>query len=193
MVSKSKKRLLIFILLAVISGFLLYKIVSFYAQSFGPGTIYRQSDPRWANHRVGGSRQTLKAVGCMVCCVSMALDHYGFHFNPAQLNELLKDHGGYSSSGLLQWGAIPKITDNEIEVLPYEKPGLDFIDKSLRNNGPVIVKVRSSRGTNHWVLVVKKENGEYLIKDPAGNGKSLESLSKYHNRIYSARLLRKRT
>ncbi len=128
MVSKSKKRLLIFILLAVISGFLLYKIVSFYAQSFGPGTIYRQSDPRWANHRVGGSRQTLKAVGCMVCCVSMALEHYGFHFNPAQLNELLKDHGGYSSSGLLQWGAIPKITDNEIEVLPYEKPGLDFID-----------------------------------------------------------------
>ena len=193
MVSKSKKHLLVFTFIAIISGFLLYEIVSFYAQSWGRGTIYRQSDPRWANDRVGGSRQTLKAVGCMVCCVSMALEHYGFHFNPAKLNDLLKDHGGYSSSGLVQWGAISKITDNEIEVLPYENPGLDFVDKSIRNNEPVIVKVRSSRGTNHWVLVVKKENGEYLIKDPAGNGKSLESLSKYRNRIYSARLLRKRT
>lgn len=193
MVSKSKKHLFVFIFIAIISGFLLYSIVSFYAQSWGPATFYRQSDPRWANDRVGGSRQTLKAVGCMVCCVSMALEHYGFHFNPAQLNELLKDHGGYSSSGLVQWGAIPKITDNEIEVLPYENPGLDFVDKSLRKNEPVIVKVRSNRGTTHWILIVKKENGQYLIKDPAGNGNSLESLSKYHNRIYSARLLRKRT
>src|ERR1041385_4501959 len=39
--------------------------------------IYRQRDPLWLNERTGGSGETLGAVGCTVCCLSMAMAQHG--------------------------------------------------------------------------------------------------------------------
>ncbi len=152
--------------------------------------IYLQGDPRWAKDRVGGSGETIHAVGCTLCCLSMALAHHDIDMNPSQLNRALKENGGYTSRGLLNWDAVPRITNNRIRVRMYNNPADADIPAALAAGNPVLVKVLRSRN-NHWVLIVGRRGTEYLIKDPAGNGKDVEPLSKFGSGILAVRIVEK--
>ena len=64
--------------------------------------FYLQRDPRWKDQTVGGSGESLGKVGCTVASLAMALHHYGLAMTPAQLNESLKAHSGYTFRGRLK-------------------------------------------------------------------------------------------
>jgi hypothetical protein len=153
--------------------------------------IYLQNDPRWKYDKIGGSQQTLGAVGCTVCCVSMALAHHGIDLPPNELNELLKANEGYTQQGWLKWYTVSKITHNKIGFSIPSHPSLAMIDAALEAGKPVIAKIRLYDIIFHWVLIVKKEGQEYLIKDPLGDGKSLDKLSKFKSKIYAVRIVKK--
>jgi hypothetical protein len=156
------------------------------------GGIYLQTDPRWADARIGGSGEEMRAVGCTVCCVSMALEHCGFAIDPGRLNKLLKENHGYTKQGWLKWYALPKLIGNTIRVETPDKPGTEIIDSTLSSGYPVIAKVMIAERVPHWVLIVGNRDGEYLIKDPLGDGRGLEKLSKYKSDVYSIRILKNR-
>jgi len=73
---------------------------------------YHQNDDRWKDEKIGGSREKLGAVGCAVCTLAMALDHFGIHYTPKELNDGLKTNDGYTWRGLLKWQAVSTITSN---------------------------------------------------------------------------------
>ncbi|MCP4154973.1 MAG: hypothetical protein GY757_45035 [bacterium] len=135
-------------------------------------------------HKIGGSNERFGAVGCTIACVSMALAHYKIECLPDKLNELLKENNGFTKKGWLIWNTIPKITNSVVGVEIPCKPGFDLIDAALRKNRPVIAKILINGRIPHWVLIVGKENTEYLIKDPLSTGKTLEKLSKFDSNIY---------
>src|SRR5215204_2562868 len=46
------------------------------------GAHYLQRDKRWAAEPIGGSGKPLCAVGCTLCCLSMALAEQGIDLSP---------------------------------------------------------------------------------------------------------------
>src|SRR5207237_4727323 len=66
-----------------------------------PTANYLQRDPQWANDTIAGSNETLARVGCRVCRLEMALDHYGIKITPKRLNDSLNANAGYTARGWL--------------------------------------------------------------------------------------------
>lgn len=151
--------------------------------------FFLQTDARWSKDEIGGSRESLGAVGCAICSVSMALAHHGIEMPPGQLNEKLKTKEGYTEQGWLKWNKITELTDRKIRIEIPERLTHEAIDRALKAKQPVIAKVFLNRFITHWVLIVGKAGHEYLIKDPLGDGRSLERLSKFGSDIYAIRIV----
>lgn len=154
------------------------------------GEIYLQTDPRWADARIGGSGEKMRAVGCTVCCASMALEYCGFAIDPGRLNKLLKENNGYTKQGWLKWYVLPRLIGGAICVETPDNVSVDLIDSTLEAGYPVMAKVMIAERIPHWVLIAGKKDGEYLIKDPLGDGRGLDKLSKYASDVYSIRILK---
>ena len=152
--------------------------------------IYRQRDPRWRDVPIGGSGETLGEVGCTVCCIAMALDHHGIHLTPDELNAKLKDAGGYTDRGWVKWSAVEAIAGGAVRIDVIDAPTPARIDAALAAGHPVIAKVLIWRAQQHWVLIVGKEGADSWIKDPLGDGVSLEKLSKYSSGVLAIRVVR---
>jgi len=157
------------------------------------GNIYLQTDARWALDRIGGSDEEMRDVGCTVCCSCMALEYCRINISPGRLNELLKAHDGYTDRGWLKWFTVASVTGGKITIEIPEKPTVEKIDSTLRMNYPVIAKVMIGGKIQHWVLIVAKAGEDYLIKDPLGDGKELDKLSKYQSKIHSIRIFKSKT
>lgn len=151
---------------------------------------YVQTDPAWAEQRIGGSEEPLGAVGCTVCCLSMALAQCGRPIDPAQLNAALRDAGGYTPRGLLDWTTAAQVAGEGITIEVLGEPSYETIDSALHEGAAVIVKILLKECIPHWVLVAGKDGPEYLVKDPLDSRKKLRRLSSLSSRIRSVRIVR---
>jgi hypothetical protein len=152
---------------------------------------YLQNDGRWKDEEMGGSGEKLGDAGCAVCSLAMALDHFGLHYTPKELNDQLKTNNGYTWRGWLKWQAISTITGDKITVEAIRKPSHANIDAALRKNYPVVAKLFINGTIPHWVLIVGKQGTDYLMRDPLGDGHSLEPLSKYDSDIFGVRIVKR--
>jgi hypothetical protein len=64
--------------------------------------FYLQTDAKWARDKIGGSGEDLRAVGCTICCLSMALAQHGIQIDPGELNRKFKEADGYTSRGWIK-------------------------------------------------------------------------------------------
>jgi ABC-type bacteriocin/lantibiotic exporter with double-glycine peptidase domain len=153
--------------------------------------IYLQTDPKWAGEKIGGSGEPLRWVGCTICCLSMALAHHGMQEDPGTLNRKLKESNGYNYRGWVKWETLRRITAERVRVILPQNPSHRDIDTALAEGSPVLVKVVLRSGVQHWVLLVGRDQKEYLMKDPLGDGKSLRPLSTLGSDILAVRVIRK--
>jgi Peptidase C39 family len=152
--------------------------------------IYRQSDPKWAGEQIGGSGESLRRVGCTICCLSMALAHHGVMADPGELNRKLKAADGYTYRGWVKWEALRRISAERVTVEIPQNPSHRDIDSALAEGNPVLVKVVLRSAVQHWVLLVGRDQQEYLMKDPMGDGRSLQVLSSLGSDILAVRVVR---
>lgn len=150
---------------------------------------YLQNDDRWKDEKIGGGER-LGDVGCAICSLAMALDHFGVHYTPKELNDQLKVNDGYTWRGWLKWQAISSVTSNKITVEAVRKPSHAVIDTALTNKYPVVAKLLINGTIPHWVLIVGKQGTNYLMRDPLGDGHTLDPLSKYESDIFGLRIVR---
>jgi len=150
-----------------------------------------QVDGRWKDVQLGTSSSTIGGYGCLITCVSMMLDYYGHDVDPASLNDLLKANAGYANGNLLVWGSIPAIFDGVTYDGKWEGSRNDIIDKCLADGKPAIIHVDYNPATapieQHWVLVVGRKDGRYIINDPK-DGKQIVFNDRYSDpatKIYS--------
>jgi len=155
-----------------------------------PTANYLQPDPQWAHDTIAGSNETLARVGCTVCTLAMALDHYGIKISPKRLNDSLNANAGYTARGWLKWDSVSRLSEGKVTLDYLGRPTFQRIDAALTNGQPVIAKVFVNQTVPHWVLIVGKEKTEYLIRDPLGDGKSLRQLSYNRSGIYAIRILK---
>jgi len=152
--------------------------------------FYAQQDARWKDEEVGGSHEKLADVGCTVCSLAMALGHFGVRLTPKELNDSIKRHDGYTWRGWLKWETVVKVSGGKVDVEILAKPSHADIDAALKRGQPVLAKVFIHQVIPHWVLIVGKDNTEYLIRDPLGDDATLEALSKIDSDVYGVRIIK---
>ncbi len=152
--------------------------------------VYFQRDRAWEADRIGGTGETLGRVGCTVCCLAMGLAPFGIRKTPGELNEWLKKHEGYSPRGWLRWETVSKLTAGKVYVDFRAPLKHETIDAALKARRPVLAKVFINRVITHWVLVVGKEGTEYVVKDPLGDGRKPDLLSRYSSGVHAIRILK---
>jgi hypothetical protein len=150
--------------------------------------IYLQTDKRWRNERIGGSRERIGAVGCTICCVAMTLTYQGVPVDPLMLNTHLKRHNGYTPRGWVIWKAVAALSEG-IRIDIPKTPTHRKIDKTLKGGTPVLAKVLLYDRIPHWVLIVGKRDGQYYMLDPLGDGKTVDELSQLNSNIYAIRII----
>lgn len=153
--------------------------------------LYKQWDPAWANDEIGGSREKMSVAGCIVSCVAMLFSYYGFNVSPKEINGFLNSHDGYTKKGWLKWQKCADYTQDSVVLDYVGNPNYERIDANLTTGNPVIVKVFINQHIPHWVIIVGKEDMEYLINDPLGQETSPVRLSKYGANMYALRIFKK--
>lgn len=154
------------------------------------GPHFMQNDPRWAADRIGGSQETLRAVGCTLCSVATAALALGEQTDPGTLNRTLAASGGYTPQGWLIWGAVSKAFADRLQITVHSRPAHAVLDQALQNGQYAVVKFILPMGIPHWAVVVGKEGQEYLVHDPLVAGAEPVALSTRASGIYSVRVIR---
>jgi hypothetical protein len=152
--------------------------------------FYLQRDRAWEADRIGGTGETLGGVGCTVCCLAMGLAHFGIQKTPGELNVWLKTHAGYSPRGWLRWESVSTLTAGKVYVDFRAPLKHETMDAALKARQPVLAKVFINRVITHWVLVVGKKGTEYVVRDPLGDGRKPDLLSRYASGVHAIRILK---
>jgi len=160
-------------------------------RAIASGPVFLQTNPEWADERIGGSREPLRWVGCTICCLSMALACHGIELNPLELNRKLKEIEGYTFRGWVKWDAVRQVSRDQVRVELPQQPTNQDIESALEGGSPVLVKVLLKSGVQHWVLLVGRDGKEYLMMDPLGDGNGLAPLSSLGSDILAVRFVRK--
>lgn len=149
----------------------------------------RQNDPRWTGDEIGTSARQMGGTGCLVTSVSTAISNLGVPMDPKELNRLLSRNGGYQGADLL-WYKIHE----SIPAVDYRYQRIftsRTIERDLEAGLMPIVNVKFYKtGYTHWVLVAGAKDGDFLILDPLGDGRTPMRLSE-HGNVYAYRVMRK--
>ena len=137
--------------------------------------LFSQRDPLWKADKLGTSTSTLGSFGCLVTCAASMLRYFGNDTDPGRLNKLLTDKGLYYNGNLFVFDSLDALFSVKIDWNNFidcaDKPApLDKVDALLNQKRPVIVKVDfdvdDEDVDQHWVMIVGKEGGSYIILDP---------------------------
>ncbi len=153
---------------------------------------FRQGDEAWRNDLLGWTDGTLGAEGCAVASTAMVLNFYGIDTDPQRLNEYLTGTGGYTDEGWIYWERAADLAPKRVRHVYENLPSYWLIDSNLARGNPVIVRVRLSSGTTHFVVIVGKDGSDYLIRDPgAGGAKGVYPLRELGSDIEALRFYQK--
>lgn len=139
---------------------------------------FKQTDSRWADHKIGSTGYTIGLIGCTTTAVAMAESYRtGKTVYPHKMEEKLT----YSSSGALYW---PSNYTSTTDFSGY----LSLIYSKLKEGKPVIVGAKKSNGSQHWVIVtgVKATDTlkptDFIINDPGTSARTNlgQFFSTYH-------------
>jgi hypothetical protein len=157
----------------------------------GPEPHYLQHDPRWAGDTLGTTRETLGAVGCLVCSLAMGSEALGAPVDPGELNRRLTASQGYTPEARVIWAKVPGATGGAVEVAVHAQPEHAVLDTALERGELSVIRFTLPSGAPHWVLVVGKEGDEYLVKDPLVAEAVIVKLTSRTSSIESVRTLRR--
>jgi len=138
---------------------------------------FSQKDKRWGGQQLGNCVGIfVRDAGCAITSAAMLWKYQGDDTDPGKLNTWLTNHNGYLNGCDLIWSRVG---------MNYV-PGADWdtINQQLNYKLPVMVEVRSSSGSMHFVVVKGREGNTYYINDPL-DGSTNRSLAYYNNTIYS--------
>jgi len=128
---------------------------------------FRQDERGWAYDPLGHTNQTMREFGCTVTSVANAITNYDRDFvTPRILNQNLIKARGFTDRGWLKWSAISTATDGKYSARVFGSASNANVDSCLANNEYPVVKIFLRGEVQHWVLIVGKRNGEYMIRDP---------------------------
>jgi len=143
----------------------------------------QKGDVPWANDQLGSCSLTVGQAGCAITSVAMLIDYYYANqpencgndnqsdcfTDPGGFNAWLRNSGGYAQGCLIRWAVAPGIADGRMWFVGQKWGNLTQlegdIDAELQQGYPVVVQVYNSQKGTHFVPIIGKVNGEYIIND----------------------------
>lgn len=156
---------------------------------------FTQYDPRWGSdpydHYLG---KNMSGKGCATTVLTMLVNYQleisgiSFYQTPGTVNtelSALPDGDGYSGKGAVFWLPAIKYLSNSALTFDYVKKSSaskadeadQYLLDSLAANHPVIVQVKpipNDPSSTHFVLVIGRDKGRFVINDPGYNMKYLD-------------------
>lgn len=147
-------------------------------------TRLSQGDPRWGSQAYDDSGTNIQAQGSAVTCLAMALNFAGIPTNPGQLNTVLENDHDFDENAI-NWGPATRDgSTNHVVFHAHRGSDTQYLSQELDNGYPVIVKVSTASGADHFVLVIGEQNGHFVINDPGHvNATTLD----YYNNTFETR------
>jgi len=128
---------------------------------------YLQTDPRWSDHRLGNSRDTMGSDGCLVTAVAMAVSNLGYRLDPAQLNHRLTEANAFTPQGWLVWSGVEVATKGHAKATYYDTVSPSLIRKCMTAGDYPLVRFILPNGRSHWAMIVAQDaKGHYRMRDP---------------------------
>lgn len=126
---------------------------------------FKQTDPRWANVKIGSSGKTIGQIGCVTTGIAMM---ESFRSKTAIYPNVMMKSLSYDSKGNVYW-------PEDYSVGFWSDGYLKNIYNKLREGKPVLIGAKNSGGSQHWVVITGFTGGKNLsasnftINDP-GSG-----------------------
>lgn len=147
--------------------------------------LFAQNDINWKNEKLGFSTSSIGLYGCLVTSYAILASYYGKNINPLQMNQLFKDNdcfvnGSYIKSNNVLSIVFPDIRFDSVTYLDGVTVTDKHINEIIRNiddGYPVIVKIKTPGGTDHYMVACDYDNG-LIVVDPA-DGKRRRMSEKY--------------
>jgi hypothetical protein len=148
---------------------------------------YSQRDVEWADDRLGNSPDlTVGQAGCLITSMASALsDLTGRVIAPGELNQWLKQNGGFTGGGLFVWDSVASLGLRRAETISCAKQPAPVkrLAEALASGAGVIVEVDAKPDgalDQHWVRLLAVDDNDGQIMDPWQlAGKELIALSHY--------------
>jgi len=143
-----------------------------------------QNDPRWKDKTLGhGTSETIGMYGCLLTSMAMVANHFGGSETVESFNEKMRQSGGFQ----VQW-IKPAMISSVYPNVKYQKRAkcsdqpapLGEIDAALDAGSLVVVMVDRSPAPGiqgHWIVLRKKQGGDYLIWDPWKSAGAADTLT----------------
>ena len=128
---------------------------------------YKQTDSRWAYAEVGTSGSTISTIGCSTTAIAMSESYRtGTTIYPDQMENKLN----YTAGGSVYWPSnYSAYTGSDYLKVTYDL---------LKSGRPVLVGLKNSYGSQHWVVVTGFAGGTSLsassfsVNDPGSNSRT---------------------
>lgn len=128
--------------------------------------VFLQKDPRWKDHTLGGSGESLASDGCLLTAAAMTLANLGFQTNPADLNSRLKKANGYTKQGWLKWASLSDVTGGKAKARFYTEVSDDIIETCMSDGYYPLARFELPNGRSHWAMILHRDINGYHMRDP---------------------------
>lgn len=129
---------------------------------------FRQDWEPWKTQNYAFTSEEIQMKGCALTSLAMVLKYYGVDTNPGLLNEWLKENGGYSGGGIINWAKAVTIGEgiSYHGIIDFAGAAdLDFIKNEINNGYPVIARM-GYKGTSHYVVICGYQQDTFFVNDP---------------------------
>ena len=142
---------------------------------------WTQTDPSWANIKIGNTNSTIGKIGCLVTSIAILIEKSGANttispFNPGTFVEALNKNNGFDSGGNLQYVAVNKAVPGFSYVGNVNLRGktrsekLALITQYFNQGYFITTEVKGATpGNQHWVAVTGVDSINVMIVDPASS------------------------
>lgn len=142
---------------------------------------WRQTDPSWANIKIGNTNSTIGKIGCLITSIAILIEKSGANttispFNPGTFVEALNKNNGFDSGGNLQYVAVNKAVPGFSYVGNVNLRGktrsekLALITQYFNQGYFITTEVKGATpGNQHWVAVTGVDSINVMIVDPASS------------------------
>ncbi|MCR5754800.1 MAG: C39 family peptidase [Acetatifactor sp.] len=138
---------------------------------------YYQSGQTWSNDKMKTENLTIGSSGCCLTSFAMIQRYLGGSKDPGQVNTALGNSAcpfNYSQAAKI-FGY--KILHQEAKEVS-DSSAIDFIAGSIEKGNPVLVGLKKSNGSTHFVCAFGYSGTDVYIHDPASN-RDYTHLSQY--------------
>lgn len=126
-----------------------------------------QGDPAWRSVPLGTT--TVGRAGCLALSLLDTLTAMGLvSLDPEAFIRALSESGLLTRNGLLRWGLDRLFPVKAERTSVTGAAAIEQAALELSRNARVLLEVRTSRGTSHWLAVSRIVGNDAEVRDPNG-------------------------